>query len=1114
MNVREPEGTGPAAPLLRLRLLGGFRATRDGGPPLAERWPRPGASALVKLLAVVPGHRLHRQQIVAACWPDADQRTAAGSLRVALHSARHTLEPELLPRAASSYLVSDGAFLRLDPATVRIDADEAESSARAALTDGGVDALAAALDLFTGEILPEDRYARWADDRRSRLALLREQLLLRLGREHLDRGAAADAVSVAQQVLAASPAEELAHRILMDAWLRQGLRRRAVHQYHVCREALDTELGVRPGRETEWLHRAALASAPAPGPATLLLPAPLRAGGPAPPLRGRDAVLDRLLAEAGPPVTLLTGEAGVGKTRLVGEVARRAVAAGTAVLWGGSQDAEGHTPYGAFAEALEGWLAEHTAAERARVGAEYPELAAFLPSLGQVGATGERSPEEERDRLFRASTALLGDLAAVRPVLVVLDDLHAADTGSYQLLGHLARRAVERGTALRFLVTYREEELPEGDRRRSVVASLIRQRLCVREELGRLDEEACLAVVRDAAADVSRDERARRVWELSLGNPLFAVELARDLTAGGTGDFAPEGIRELVSDRLVRIDADARRIVEALSVAGGEAALSELLDVAELGLRPPVSGAAAADALERAIAASLVEERQIVVAGRPVAGVAFRHPLVRLTCYEQLTVVRRRQLHAAFAQAVQRRRPDAVDTLASHFARADDPRAAEYLRRAAERAAALYANDTADRYYRDLVDRLDVDAARARLAHAHVLRRMGHFAQAADTVRLALAEFERRGDHDDEVLAAALLAETLVKASSPRSGRRALREHPVTVDTAPEPAAGHYLALSVVRCVEGRYTAGAEAARSALTAARSVPGARGQGLVARAFALQAANLGLAGRFDQAREAGDEALAPAETYGDPTLLGSVLSTLRENARRSGRLRQAVEIGARALGLAEQSGDPTAAAFERTNLAELRLLLEEPEPARVLAEQAVAGAEAYDAWCFPYTLATMARVRLFSGETAEGAALLDRAERAAAAHGDRQAEHEVRTARAELALYARRPDDALRALEGYADDAPVPMAWAELLSGRAEAAVRLARAEVARAERTGERLAEVEARIVLGASLSRLARTPEGTTELSRAESLAEALPYPAGTRRATWARNLLHETQQH
>ncbi|MGW2837551.1 ATP-binding protein [Streptomyces sp. NPDC001493] len=1120
MNAQRPDSTTSAAPLLRLHLLGGFHATRDGGPELADRWPRPGARALVKLLAVVPGHRLHREEAIAVCWPDADPKAAAGSLRVALHAARRALEPELAPRATSSYLVSDGALLHLDPATVWIDADEAEASARTALADGGVDELSAALDRFTGELLPEDRYARWADDRRGRLTLLREQLLLRLAGRHLERGAAAEAAAVAEQVLAGSPAEELAHRILIEAWLRQGLRRRAVHQYHVCREALDTELGVRPGPETERLHRAALAAAPAPVPATPLLPAPLRAATAAP-LRGRDAVLGRLLAAKGPPLTLLTGEAGVGKTRLVGEVARRAASAGTAVLWGGGQDAGGHTPYGAFAEALDGWLAEHSADERARVGAEYPELAAFLPSLGQVGTTGERSPEEERDRLFRASTALLGDLAAVRPVLVVLDDLHSADSGSYQLLGHLARRAVQRGTALRFLATYREEELPDGDARRSVVASLMRQRLSVREELERLDKEACLAVVRDAGGGEPHDDGAHRVWELSLGNPLFALELARDLPRGDMGDYAPEGVRDLVADRLERLDTDARRLVEALSVAGGDAALSELLDVGEHGLNPQVSGAAAADALERAIAASLVEERQVVVAGRPEAGVAFRHPLVRLTCYEQLAVVRRRQLHAAFAQAVQRRRPDAVDTLASHFARADDPRAAEYLRRAAERAAALYANDAADRYYRDLVARLDVDAARARLAHAHVLRRMGHFEQAAGAVRLALAEFERRGDHDDAVLAAALLAETLAKTSGPDTGLRILRDHPVTEDTAPEPAAGHFLALSLIRCVQGRYAAGAEAALDALAAARNVPGTRGQGLSARAFGLRAANLGLAGHLDQAREAGDRALAPAEAYGDPTLLGTVLSTLRENARRAGRLREAVEIGARALGLAKQSGDPTAAAFERGNLAELRLLLEEPEPARALAEQAVAGAEAYEAWCLPYALATMARVRAFLGDPAEAAALLDRAGATAGALGDRQAEYEVRTARAESALRARRPDDALRALDGHPGDAPVLVAWAELLSGRPGSALRLARAEVTRSESTGERLAEVEARIALGAALSLLAREREGTLaqeregarELARAETLAGTLPYPAGASRTGRARAWLREARR-
>lgn len=1110
MNGQRPAGDASAAPLLRLRLLGGFRATRDGGPELAERWPRPGARALVKLLAVVPGHRLHREQAMDACWPGADPQAAAGSLRVALHAARHALEPELAPRAASSYLVSDGAFLSLAPENVRIDADDAEAAGRSALASGRRDDLSRALDLLDGEVLPEDRFASWAEDRRTQLAHLREQLLLRLAEQHLEHGAAVEAVAVAERILAVSPAEELAHRVLIDAWLRQGLRRRAVHQYHRCREVLDAELGVRPGPETERLHRTALAATPAPVPAPPL-PAPLRAGSGALPLRGRDAALTRLLAVDGPLVTLLTGEAGVGKTRLVVEAARRATAAGAAVLWGGGQDAEGHTPYGVFAEALDGWLAEHDADARARVGAEHPELASFLPSLGRVGVAGRHSPEEERDRLFRASTALLGDLAARCPVLVVLDDLHAADAGSFQLLGHLARRAREQGTALRFLVTYREEELPDGDVRRSVLASLLRQRLAVRDVLGRLDEDACRAVVRDATEDAPGAGHGSRVWELSLGNPLFALELARGLADGDTDPVrAPEGVRELVAERLVRLDPDTRRIVEALSVAGGDAALSELLDVAEHGLYPPLSGAAAAAALERAIDASVVEERQVVVAGRPEAGTAFRHPLVRMTCYEQLTAVRRRQLHTAFAQAVRRRRPDAVDALASHFARADDPRAAEYLRRAAERAAALYANDTADRYYRDLVARLDVDAARARLAHARVLRRMGHFEQAADAVRLALAEFERRGAHDDAVLAAALLAETLVKTSAPASGRRTLRDHPVTSDTTPEPAACHFLALSLIRCVQGRYAAGAEAAGHALAAARDVPGTPGRGLVARAFALRATNLGLAGRFAQAREAGDLALEPAEAYGDPTLLGSVLSTLRENARRAGRLHEAVGIGTRALGLAERSGDPTAAAFERTNLAELWLLLEEPGPARALAERAVAGAEAYDAWCLPYALAAMARVRVYLGESAEATGLLDRAERVAAALGDRQAEHEVRTARAELALYARRPDDALRALHGHADDAPVLVAWARLLSGRPGAALRLARAEVARAERTGEHLAEVEARIAVGTSLSRLARAVEGALELARAESLAGSLPYPAGTRRAAWARALPRE----
>lgn len=1121
MNAQQtPRRPEAAAPLLRLHLLGRFHVTRDGGPALAERWPRPGAQALVKLLAVAPGHRLHREQVMDTCWPDADPQAALGSLRVALHAARRALEPELAPRAASSYLASDASMLLLDPGTVWIDADEAEESGRGALATGGVGELTRALGRFTGELLPEDRYASWARERRERLDSLKERLLLGLGAAHLDAGATQEAVAAAEAVLASSPAEELAHRILIDAFLRQGLRQRAVRQYHLCREALDRELGVRPGPGTERLHRAALEAGPVPLASGPSLPALLRAPA-ATPLRGRTGLVGRLLAPGGPPVTLLTGEAGVGKTRLAGEVARRAAATGTAVLWGAGHDAEGHTPYGAFAEALDSWLAERDTEQRARAGAEYPELAAFLPSLGRVPAAAERSPEEERDRLFGVTLGLLGELALTRPVLLVLDDLHAADAGSFQLLSHVARQVADRATRLRVLVTCREEELPEGDPRRSALSSLLRRRLAVREEVGPLNREACLEVARDAAHLAGHPGRTRarapeapiaRVWELTLGNPLFAVELARGLADGVPGDLAPDGIRQVVGERLGRLDQDTRRVVEALSVAGGEAALSELLDVAANGLHPPVSGALATTVVERALAAALVEERQVVVDGRPEAGLAFRHPLVRLTCYERLSSIRRRQLHGAFAQAMLRRRPDSVDALASHFARADDPRAAEFLRRAAERAAALYANDTADRYYRDLSARLDVDAARARLAHSQVLRRMGNFAQAAEVLRRALAEFVRRGDLDEAVLAAAQLAESLIKTGAPEAGREVLDAHPVSASTTPASTAAHFLARSVIGFVRGPhedgYEDGYEAARRGLTAARQVPGTRGQALVARAYALQASNLGLAGRFGEAREAADLALAPAEAHGDPTLLGAVLSTLRENARRGGRLRAAVESGRRALDLAERSGDPTAAAFERANLAELHLLLQEFDVARGLAEAAVAGAEPEEAWCLPYALATLARVRCEEPE--EAAALLDRAEASASFPGDRQAAYEVRTARAELALRAGRPDEALRALDHTTVDAPVLMAWGELRSGHAARARDRALAEVGRAERTGERLAEVDARVALAASLAHLGRSGEARAALARAGAQAAALPYPAGAGQVRRARCLLDD----
>ncbi|MFF2508547.1 ATP-binding protein [Streptomyces sp. NPDC058067] len=1069
-------GTESAPPLLRLHLFGGFRATRDSGPELAERWPRPSARALVKLLAVSPGHSLHREQAMDICWPDADASAALGSLRVALHAARRALEPELAPRATSSYLTADGALLRLDPRTVWIDADHAERLAHQALDSGSSHRLAAALDAFTGELLPEDRYAPWAEARREQLAVVSERLRIALAEALLDEGAPEEAAAVARRALDENAADERAHQLLIGAYLRQGLRRQAVRQFHACRESLDAELGVRPGPETERLHLLALdggaTTVPVARPAGGFAP-PAVLRGPAPaPLRGREAALALLLAPDAPPVQLVGGEAGLGKTRLVTEAALRAAGEGAAVLWGAGHDAEGHTPFGAFVEALDGWLADRPPAERAGAGAEYPELASLLPSLGLAGGGARRSPEEERERLFRAAAGLLGDLARTAPVLVVLDDLHAADAGSFQLLGHLARRARTARGPLRFVVTYRAEELTETDPRRPGLDSLVRQGLARPVDLDRLGRDDCLTLAADALGLPAGASVPERVWDLSLGNPLFALELARAYGDGRDGPGAdggdperrtPSGVRQLVAARLAGLGPAARRVVEAVAVAGGDAALAEVLDVASAGLHPSLSVAEATAGADAAVAASVLAERDVVADGRGVPGLTFRHPLVRLTCYERLSAARRRLLHSAYAEAVLRRRPDAVDTLAAHLTRADDPRATGYLRQAAERAAALCANDTADHYYAQLTDRLDAfaaESAKARIDRAAVLRRMARYDDAARVLREALDDLARHGDEDGRVLAAARLAEVLAKTRSTEEGFALLDGARPAPDASPEAANAHHLARSVLCFVTGRYPEAVTAGEAAHEAALLVTGPEQRGLLARSLATQATSLALAGRFARARTVADRALPHAEAYGDPQLLGSVLSVLREHARRSGRLREAVATGERALALAERSGDPTAAAFERANLAEIHLLLEEFDAAHDLARDAVRESEPHTGWCAPYALAALARVRMRSGDAGSCANLLDHAGRTADAQGDRQAQQEVRLARAELCVRRGEPEAALTLLAGASDAGHLP-AWAHLEAGRPAEAGSLALAEAARAREAGELLAEGEA-----------------------------------------------------
>jgi hypothetical protein len=302
-----------------------------------------------------------------------------------------------------------------------------------------------------------------------------------------------------------------------------------------------------------------------------------------------------------------------------------------------------------------------------------------------------------------------------------------------------------------------------------------------------------------------------------------------------------------------------------------------------------LSAAEATAAADGAVSGSVLVERDVVIDGIPVPGLVFDHPLVRMTCCEQISVARRRLLHAAYATAVLRRRPDAVDTLAAHLARADDPRASGYLRQAAERAAALCANDAADHYYAELTSRLDnaaAEAAWARIDHSDVLQRMGRYDAAAHVLRQAIEDLRRRGDTDGPVLATGRLAEAVTRSGAVAEAAALLDGEQPTENTSALAATVHHLSRTLVCLVVGRYSEGVDAARRARTHAEHVPGPQRRGLLARALQFQAAALALDGRFAEAGPVADEALPHAEAFGDPRVLASVLSVQREQARRSG------------------------------------------------------------------------------------------------------------------------------------------------------------------------------------------------------------------------------------
>jgi predicted ATPase/DNA-binding SARP family transcriptional activator len=249
------------SPALQVRLLGGFRVAVDGKDVAAANWSLRKARSLIKMLALAPGHRLHREQIIDALWPDLEPESASNNLRKVLHVARRGLAT--LSADSNGYLSLDDGVLTLAPSEqVWIDVDAFERAAVDARRTREIDAYRTACELYVGDLLPEDRYEDWAGERRAALRELYLTLVAEMA-DGLERsGHFAEAVEALERVVAMEPSREDGHVRLMRAYAGAGRRHHALRQFKVMREVLSRELGVEPEPASERLYREILLARP------------------------------------------------------------------------------------------------------------------------------------------------------------------------------------------------------------------------------------------------------------------------------------------------------------------------------------------------------------------------------------------------------------------------------------------------------------------------------------------------------------------------------------------------------------------------------------------------------------------------------------------------------------------------------------------------------------------------------------------------------------------------------------------------------------------------------------------------------------------------------------
>lgn len=428
-------------------------------------------------------------------------------------------------------------------------------------------------------------------------------------------------------------------------------------------------------------------------------------------------------------VLLISGEPGIGKTRLMRELVTLAQVSRAHALVGECY-AEGSAPYAPMAQIIQ------AAADLYDLGNQtgLADLITLAPVLRarfpDVQPHQSLDPQAEQQRLFDSVVELC---LALSPLLLVIDDAHWADGGTLALLHYIARQSRTLRARLLIVLTYREVELDEARVLNSMLHDFTRERLATRLKLMRLDREQTRDLLVGMFAEDIAAEFSDRVYLETEGNPFFIEEVCKALIEGGKlyregGRWRwlsikdieiPQSVRIAVQTRVRGLSPSAQETLRLAAIFGREFDFDALKAVSELNEDTLI------DALEMAERAQIISEarRGQPAKGRTGLSFAFAHALIPSTLQDGMSGLRRQRLHLRAAQALERLYPDRLDELAPrlgrHFAEAgESEKAVEYLLKAGDRARELYA-------YREAIDAYQPAAA--------LLKELGAYDRAART---------------------------------------------------------------------------------------------------------------------------------------------------------------------------------------------------------------------------------------------------------------------------------------------------------------------------------------------------------------------------------------------